>query len=83
MSYTDNIGLELKEWTESIIKSNPAVFGRRTGNNAIIREYLKKVHEGTLVEDLTLEAIKASVKVSRWRNKFLEGNPQYDLRGRK
>jgi len=80
MGYLESIKIELKEWTEKKIRSNPKILGSDNGNTAIIKDYLVDVHKGTMVENLSEEAIKAVVSVSRWRNKLLENNPQFDFR---
>ena len=80
MGYLETINLEVKEWTEQKIRSNPKLLGSDSGNSAIIKCYLIDMHKGTMVENLSEEAIRSFVSSSRWRNKFLENNPQFDYR---
>ena len=71
---------EYKKWTLDQIKSNPKLFGGDSGNPAIIKQYLTKLHGNTKACDLTLEAISQSVAVSRTKNKLLKKYKQYDFR---
>ena len=69
-----------REWTLKKLEENPKLFGGDKGNPAVIKQYLREMHKGTKVEDLTLEAISQSVSVSRMKNKLLEVYPEYDYR---
>ena len=69
-----------REWTLKKLEENPKLFGGDKGNAAIMLEYLIRMHKGTKVEDLTLEALSQIASVSRIKNKLLEVYHEYDYR---
>jgi len=71
---------DLRQWTLSIIKDNPYLYGGDAGNPAIIKRYLEELHGDTKIRNLTLEAISESVAVSRIRNELLLEYPEFDCR---
>jgi len=80
-NYLNSIKNPTKQWTFSLLNED-SYYCQDIGNSAIIKHYLCEFNPNTKVEDLTLQAISNSVKVSRWRNIILLDNPHLDKRDR-
>lgn len=78
-NYLNSINTNIKEWTFSILNED-SFYCQDKGNSAIIKKYLCEFNPNTKVEDLTLETITNTVKVSRYRNHLLVENPHLDKR---
>ncbi len=71
---------QLKEWTLKKITQEPKKFGGDFGNALIMYEYLKDFYYDAVVAQLEPQLMSILSSVSRFRNKLLEKNPQFDYR---
>lgn len=78
-NYLNSISKNLKQWTFTKLKED-SFYCQDQGNSGIIKKYLCEFNPNAKVEDLTLETIANSVKVSRYRNHLLIEHSYLDER---
>ncbi len=71
---------QLKEWTLKKITQEPKKFGGDFGNALIMYEYLKEFYFDAVVAQLEPQLMSILSTISRYRNKLLVKNPQFDFR---